>query len=515
LEGVTIYSPTASASEELLHEEGKGKSDPSNEPVTIAQWLKTTTPGLKFYRTTATDDEVCHSLVLELGRRGVRLDPKEAPEDYRRGNDHVALISEWDTFYGRALPLTFALQASHRTLSEILRRYPDNIHSFQYLRGVDGMLPGAPQKELAPNIPKAGEKNDQPRETPEGLDQADYLRRLAVQLQEMHQQYHHEGGLKAVGVLGSDVYDKLLVLKALRRALPGVLFFTNNLDARLGHPDEWDSAHNLIVASPFGLSLRRRWGNANDGVELQGKILPFRDSYQTAVYTAALCASSDKVEELVTGKRSSLGEPRLFEIASSGPAELPHSVNNPKDPIDLHPDLITNRWNFGRIGMVLGMGVFIAGLFTWVKLVLIAKPDNTPTVPSTSSPAEAKGPSSKTGHVNAGLCSPELRVEREVSVGSAWPVFGIGVLLAWLCITLIARCQPADGEPFVWTEGISIWPTEVIRLLAIFMAVFFFWKIHRSLQANETEIEEDFKLVRPPLRKRKKSQAGGTTGSAG
>jgi hypothetical protein len=444
LEGVTIFSPTASASEELLREKGRGKAALSKEPVTIAQWLKTTVPGLKFYRTTATDDEVCRSLVLELGRRGVRLDPKEAPEGYRRGSDHVALISEWDTFYGRALPLTFAMQASQRPLSEILHSYPNNIHPFQYLRGVDGMLPGTPQKESPPNSSSANEKNDRPRETPEGLNQADYLRRLAVQLQEMHQQFHHEGGLKAVGVLGSDVYDKLLVLKALRRALPGVLFFTNNLDARLGHPDEWNSARNLIVASPFGLRLRRRWGNASD-VELQGKILPFRDSYQTAVYAAALCASSDKVEDLVTEQRSSLGEPRLFEIARSGPFELPH---DPKNPTDVHPDFATSQSNFARIGMVLGIGIFIAGLITWVKLVLTAKPDNTPVVPSTPPPAEAKAFSSRTGQANPELCSPELRVEKEISVISAWPIFAIGALLAWLCIDLVALAQPADGEPF-------------------------------------------------------------------
>jgi hypothetical protein len=39
------------------------------------------------------------------------------------------------------------------------------------------------------------------------------------------------------------------------------------------------------------------------------------------------------------------------------------------------------------------------------------------------------------------------------------------------------------------------------------MAMFFFWKIHRTLQANEKEIEEDFKLLKPSFRKRKKSQS--------
>ena len=40
-----------------------------------------------------------------------------------------------------------------------------------------------------------------------------------------------DDGIEAVGVLGSDVYDKLLVLQALRPLLPNAWFFTTDLDA--------------------------------------------------------------------------------------------------------------------------------------------------------------------------------------------------------------------------------------------------------------------------------------------
>src|SRR5262249_7268744 len=47
-----------------------------------------------FLRTAVTDTQVMHAIVEELGLRGVKLPPP--------GADHVALISEWDTLYGRA-----------------------------------------------------------------------------------------------------------------------------------------------------------------------------------------------------------------------------------------------------------------------------------------------------------------------------------------------------------------------------------------------------------------------------
>src|SRR5206468_3204025 len=145
------------------------------------------------------------------------------------------------------LPLTFAREVSGLPWNKLLESYPSNIHPFHYLRGIDGMMPGPLGQEPQSKTAGDAKKSDRPRETTEGLNQADYLRRLASELQDTHRRLQREKGqgLKAVGVLGSDVFDKLLVLKALRRALPGVLFFTNNLDARLGHPDEWAWTRNL------------------------------------------------------------------------------------------------------------------------------------------------------------------------------------------------------------------------------------------------------------------------------
>ena len=83
------------------------------------------------------------------------------------------------------------------------------------------------------------------KERPEGTSQLDYVRALATRIQD-------EGeGAKAIGILGSDPYDALLILKALRPAFPYAIFFTVDLDARHLHASEYKWTRNMVIASPF------------------------------------------------------------------------------------------------------------------------------------------------------------------------------------------------------------------------------------------------------------------------
>ena len=59
---------------------------------------------IKLTRTINSDAVLAEQLLQELKRRQVDLKPCAD----RRCNPKVALISEWDTLYGRALPRTFA-----------------------------------------------------------------------------------------------------------------------------------------------------------------------------------------------------------------------------------------------------------------------------------------------------------------------------------------------------------------------------------------------------------------------
>ena len=84
-----------------------------------------------------------------------------------------------------------------------------------------------------------------------------------------------------MGILAGDVYDKLLLLQALKKEFPGIIFFTTDLDARLLQPSDYQWTRNLLIASHFGLRLQK---------SVQRSIPPFRDGYQTALFLSALLA---------------------------------------------------------------------------------------------------------------------------------------------------------------------------------------------------------------------------------
>ena len=252
---VEMWCATATASDELLlHEIHQPEYQTIEKYFAKKMGSAENKKPFTFHRCTLTDGDIIQTLVDELQtKRGLRLN-----------RDHIALISEWDTFYGRALPRTFVHEVSRKPMNQLLDGWhPRNILIYHYLRGIDGMLPGTSVADAAKTEEKTktDEKKKQEsraREVTEGLNQADYLRRLARALVDENETFRHKGQseIKAVGVLGSDVYDKLLVMEALRDSLPNAIFFTTSLDARLAHPDEWRWTRNLLVGSPFGLSLR-------------------------------------------------------------------------------------------------------------------------------------------------------------------------------------------------------------------------------------------------------------------
>ena len=152
--------------------------------------------------------------------------------------------------------------------------------------------------------------DDAPPEHAEGRNQFDYLRRLADEIDQLDRDKKSfaKNGVTAIGLVGSDLYDKLLILQALRSRFKDKIFFTTDLDARYLHKDQRDWARNLVVASNFGLSLKQ---------ELQPHTLPFRDSYQTARYLATLMALDDTPFNHWTSKMTEWLRPQIFEIGKT------------------------------------------------------------------------------------------------------------------------------------------------------------------------------------------------------
>ena len=53
-------------------------------------------------------------------------------------------------------------------------------------------------------------------------------------------------------------------------------------------------------------------------------------------------------------------------------------------------------------------------------------------------------------------------------------------------------------EPLTFFSGISVWPTEMVRLVALMLAIFFMFKASFDLRANARQIETEFSFA--PLR---------------
>lgn len=444
LHNVEMFCWGATADESFLLE-GRSTSDLEN---VIRQEFP-----LRFYRTIGTDRQLMDALVGELKRRGVEP-----------SSDHIALISEWDTIYGRTLPKMFALGAGLPVDSR-------NIHRFSYMRGIDGQVLKAGEAAKASASPaQGGPKGGRPEdiEKPVGSSQFDYLRRLARNLKETDWDLREtSGGIKAIGVLGSDIYDKLLVLQASYELFPGAIFFTTDLDARFLHPDERRWTGNLVIASSFGLNLHP---------ELQKNVPPFRDSYQTALFFAArLALASAAAGDVKDCIADALASPRIFEIGRTDAVDLslpPESGSAPAYPCDwldsrssskmgpvpsIHPEPRTGRLPISLL-RALWMGAALVFFLAMIRFC------------------------GRSWHIGEGTALRLL-----IAIGGAVGLVTVGALLLG-----VVRWQADGGEPLGLLEGVSLWPTVYLRLVAFVLAVGLIVTVCRRSRKLEQELQDYF-----------------------
>jgi len=482
LNGLQIYSAWSTTADALL----VTNATAARRGEVITKRLRER--GFELINVTATDDELTWSLIEELARRGV---------DLSNTNNHVALLSESDTFYGRALPLTFVANAIRATTNEPFanivtnlqknsRKWPEHIHLSTYLRGVDGRLPGEvasktePGKQ-APDKAKAMEE----LERPEGPSQLDYMPRLALELREHEKEYLKKGetGFKAIGILGSDVYDKLLLLQSLHNLFPGALFFTTDLDARLLHPRELKWSRNLIIASSFDFKL-------DDSERVEHKAPPFRDTYQTAQYLATLAAfGMSDTNDLNAIK------PRLFEVGRDGaynldpPPRRDHSANSDHS---IYPQRERLEPHWLIIAVSAAAAVLAALLFIQYCGPVHRCFFRTPEEPA--------------GATQEKFFQTRFSALTRRTAWSLGATVGVFLLLGGLLGFLIWLDHHREGgEPFSLLAGISLWPTDVLNLFAASLSVFFLIKAVYDLRRNGMEIEQEFFLSSPASFEKKPS----------
>jgi hypothetical protein len=290
----------------------------------------------------------------------------------------------------------------------------------------------------------------------------------------------NKSGIRAVGVLGSDLYDKLLVLQALRPLLPDARFFTTDLDALLLHPAEQKVTRNLLVASGFGLQLHP---------DIQRSIPPFRSNYQTAEFLAArIAVSSDDPPN-----RCWTHSPLLFEIGSSRAFQFAETSSHEPSECeailrDCKEDPSTNQQTKCRRIQPVAMAMLprlSSEAFTGLAVIALLIGSGLAVIPLAM---RRFGKSISESHAE-----PELEFSRSTGV---LVVIGILVILG---TSLVWFASPGewltpDDEPILLFEGISVCPTILLRLATLALCIWLLLYSLDKLDANMRQIECDLHL---------------------
>ncbi len=485
----------------------KEQNKDDEEKLPLQSYLKHIDLSSLLTRTSLFDYQLAKAILGELKLRGI--DPACEKEQqlstcYQVGNkDHIVLISEWDTHYGRqGLPdamhkvlfaprLKDCLNRKKRTEKECFELDQKKwVHQFSYMRGLDGVVPGEGKTVEEGKINKDKDKNKSAKtglERPEGQSQKDYLRRLARQIGEIERDLENKGDGKihAIGVLGSDAYDKLMILQALRPTFPKSVFFTTDLDTRLMHPEDFDVTRNLVVAASFGLQLERN---------LQKSIPPFRDSYQTAYFLttqiALDSANGKKISQEEINEK--LGSARLFETGFDKPIDLSNGDGNcmsAQDCESYHPQTYSAWPNWKIVaaaGFILVSIILLANILSKPCHIILRKMNkfirrcvvldmNLFNLSRLKSPRKRR---------RLMLLLPQI------------------LILVVLGMTGYEISLGDQGEPFSWSEGVSMWPTELIRLFAGILGCLFIGNTARAMVHSKQQLLKRFfcrdKLLETP-----------------
>ncbi|MBX3470851.1 MAG: hypothetical protein KF878_28625 [Planctomycetes bacterium] len=435
LEDLTFHSPTVTATDLVLsaHLRPGRTNDRSFDGARLH-----VDHGPRFFRRTSPDDVLLQAIVWELELRRALPAPDGPGDGSMR---HVILISEWDTLYGRALPKTFKRAMGTRQGVEF--------HQRTYLRGVDGL------EERRSFSTEPAESSRRDAEPLTGGSQLDYLRRLGAHLDELEHRLRltrlrvPPDRVSAVGVLGSDVYDKLLLIRALRNRFSNAIFFTTDLDVRLLDPAEYPWCRNLIIASGYGLEA-----DPTEDVDetprgtSRFKFEPpiFRTAHQTATYEACLqvlAVSSEANPKPMT-------RARLFEVSRYGAFPLATLENGQPKRIPTNEAPQSAKADETEGQTLAALLLVLAGLGLGYALLMLLFIER--------------------------WWRPGRHLTNLVRAGGP-PL--AGAILAWVIWT----DQDATGEPFAFFAGISTWPTIIVRSLGAGLAIHFLLQIRGELEA--------------------------------
>jgi len=419
------------------------------------------------------DRKLVTALLNELCNRALNLHPiPGAPAcdaNSKEVVDHVAIVVEADTNYGRSLESEFLKALSWGAPGD----KPQNLHIFRYFRGLDGKTSHKVEeskKSSEPAEPGSSTAMMAPQERAQGDSQFDYLLRIASRVRDQNDRLEsntrgywpfslHPTGrsIRAVVVLGSDIYDKLAILHALRERLPKAIFATTDMDAGYLENDQLRWTRNLIVASGYDLRFFRRKTVVEDAHKGPP---PFRDAYQTATFVATskalLDAKSDSSAESLEidcARAEALNNPRLVEIGDGSAVKLsPMAIGaaeREQPGVCKRPGKRNNSWA-NAVHVVAGLVlVLLFGLaFSWCLRSVVRE---------------------------------------------HWGVLLAGTVLTATYAFCVIWISGQDGEePLRWLDGVSIWPSEFVRLAVVVLGVAFLVHERGHLKRGEARIADEF-----------------------
>ncbi len=508
-----IFSPGATISNDVLL--GKIKNNikqTCSDKTNIDEKTQCVLDEHSIVRTIGQDKNLAKALLWELEQRDVN---RKIPIFKKGCKDQLVLISEQDSLYARSLVDHFS-----SILGEQCEGRKERVNNFTYLRGLDGKLPEFDES----NKRSQSEKNTQEQknlltqlddtspEHAEGRNQFDYLRRLVDKIEQLGSAGGDRDQIKAIGIIGTDVYDKLLILHALKDSFKHKIFFTTDLDARFLHKDQSTWTRNLVVASNFDFSLHPK---------LQGTVMPFRDSYQTSTYLATLLAiNSQMLKEAVptpgikptndkNQKEQSDQEelnrllaPQIFEIGRTQAVHLASPTNKFLDKWINSDTLkfteLSEIFEFGRTQVIYFASLINRILDGWSEISNSDCSAKNLTECKTIEPDRTK-------QIDWEVICVTLILLLFVACIS-WGLFHkknikpvhavVTLLFTFLLLFLISLDNyPAhtNGEPFLLLEGVSVWPNLVIRFAGIIMMILLFIYLFYPRREREIEvIEKDF-----------------------
>lgn len=359
---------------------------------------------------TESNNELTDALIQELGLRRINT-----------SSEQVALIIEEGFIY-----------------SDELEKFK-KAKRFSYFKGLDANQQNIKKQEQPNNQSNTKDWSDYfsfgDHHNPSiGHAQFDYLSRLAKQIRAQNKAAIADKKItpiKAIGIFGTDFYDKLIILQAFRQELPNLVYFTTDLDAEMLQPEYWSWTRNLIVASHFDLRLRD---------ELQKPFPPFRDSLQTKVFYQIQQKLGSKNLEQVKNEykiEELKDHPLVFEIGRQSFVQLAQKKDDIVSTNTAHPDYHNEKYLNYYISFFLLITLGLIYAFSEIK--------------------------------------PNSGAQTSFFLIAATLLFGIIWLFA---------IKQISNEPFSLNDGVSIWPTILIRAFTILLAVAFIIILFRKLEVS-------------------------------